>query len=231
MRHGTSALRGALLACGLTVAGLAPANANIVWDLSSNPGLLGPTSSYTSGGYTITATGYADRTLCLPSHTCGGTTDLYGKTSGGDESGLGIASDPSGDNEIWGTTFVQLDLTQPYAASLHTYQFQMGSTTGGEEWQVYGDTVSATDSSFNPTHILTGLNDEFIHNLTGYDYYFFIYTGPTDGSAGGDNVLLYKTFSAVSAPESSTWAMMLLGFAGLGFAGHREAKGAAAFAA
>jgi hypothetical protein len=59
-----------------------------------------------------------------------------------------------------------------------------------------------------------------------------LYTGPTDGSAGGDNVLLYKTFSAVTGvPESSTWAMLLLGFAGLGFAGFRKAKGAAAFAA
>jgi hypothetical protein len=29
---------------------------------------------------------------------------------------------------------------------------------------------------------------------------------------------------AVSTPESSTWAMLLLGFAGLGFAGYRKAK-------
>jgi hypothetical protein len=27
-------------------------------------------------------------------------------------------------------------------------------------------------------------------------------------------------------PESSTWAMMLVGFAGLGFAGYRKTKGA-----
>jgi hypothetical protein len=30
--------------------------------------------------------------------------------------------------------------------------------------------------------------------------------------------------SAVSTPESSTWAMLLLGFAGLGFAGYRKAR-------
>jgi hypothetical protein len=28
-----------------------------------------------------------------------------------------------------------------------------------------------------------------------------------------------------AVPESSTWAMMLLGFAGLGFAGYRRARG------
>jgi hypothetical protein len=36
---------------------------------------------------------------------------------------------------------------------------------------------------------------------------------------------------STSVPEPSTWAMMLLGFAGLGFAGYRKGKGAAAFAA
>ena len=34
-----------------------------------------------------------------------------------------------------------------------------------------------------------------------------------------------------TAPESSTWAMMILGFAGLGFAGYRKSRKAAAIAA
>ena len=34
-----------------------------------------------------------------------------------------------------------------------------------------------------------------------------------------------------TVPESSTWAMMLLGFAGLGFAGYRKSRKAAALAA
>ncbi len=34
-----------------------------------------------------------------------------------------------------------------------------------------------------------------------------------------------------STPEPSTWAMMLLGFAGLGFAGYRKSRKAAAIAA
>jgi hypothetical protein len=47
-----------------------------------------------------------------------------------------------------------------------------------------------------------------------------------DGTPGffGPNI------SANAVPESSTWAMMMLGFAGLGFAGYRKAKGAALFA-
>jgi hypothetical protein len=47
-----------------------------------------------------------------------------------------------------------------------------------------------------------------------------------DGTPGffGPNI------SANTVPESSTWAMMTLGFAGLGFAGWRKTKGQAAFA-
>jgi PEP-CTERM motif len=39
------------------------------------------------------------------------------------------------------------------------------------------------------------------------------------------------TFSAGSVPEPSTWAMMLLGFAGLGYAGYRASRKSVALAA
>ncbi len=38
------------------------------------------------------------------------------------------------------------------------------------------------------------------------------------------------TFTATDVPEPSTWAMMLLGFAGLGFAGYRASRRTAAAA-
>lgn len=56
---------------------------------------LGNSSTFTEGSDTITA--YANS-----------GQDLYAKSAGGGEIGLGIASDPSGTHEIWGTTFVQL---------------------------------------------------------------------------------------------------------------------------
>jgi PEP-CTERM motif len=50
------------------------------------------------------------------------------------------------------------------------------------------------------------------------------------GSAGSaDSSILGNAFSVV--PEASTWAMMLLGFAGLGFAGWRGSRKTAAHAA
>jgi len=49
-------------------------------------------------------------------------------------------------------------------------------------------------------------------------------TGMT-GEVGGD------TSTLVSTPEPSTWAMMIIGFIGLGYAGFRKAKSARAIAA
>jgi hypothetical protein len=152
MRHGTSALRGALLACGLTVAGLAPAQAGLLtWDLSTATGDLGASSSYTAGGYTITATGWlatgcGSPTYCFPVTS----TDLWGKNDGGDESGLGITNDPSHDHEIYYPALVQIDVSQPYAAGLHNYQFEMGSTTAGEAWSVGGSNTPISDGTREP---------------------------------------------------------------------------------
>ena len=43
----------------------------------------------------------------------------------------------------------------------------------------------------------------------------------------------YTSFDGLmfAAPEPSTWAMMVLGFAGLGFAGYRKARKTVAIAA
>jgi PEP-CTERM motif len=55
-----------------------------------------------------------------------------------------------------------------------------------------------------------------------------------DGQPGW---LLYSSaapdplYSSSAVPEPSTWAMMLVGFAGLGFAGYRTSRKTAAFAA
>ena len=49
-----------------------------------------------------------------------------------------------------------------------------------------------------------------------------------------DGVADYKSaggLSLTAAPEPSTWAMMMLGFAGLGFAGYRKARTTSAIAA
>jgi len=223
MRHLNLAIAVTAIAAAAAVSG-APAKANIVWDLSSQTGDLGPTASYTSGGYTITATGWlASTSVCSSPTYCFPvtSTDLYGKAEGGDESGLGIASDPSGEHEIYYPTEIQIDVSQPYAAGLRTYQFEMGSSTQGEAWSVIGSNTPISDGL--PGTLLYNMNTDELtpHDLSGYKYYWFLYTGPLEG-VGGSNVLLYKEFAAI--PEPATWGLMGLGFAALAFAGYRRAN-------
>ena len=63
---------------------------------------------------------------------------------------------------------------------------------------------------------------------------YFVIQAVNQGSAGANIVLAQEVLSTTPAPgvpEPSTWAMLMLGFASLGFAGYRKGKGATALAA
>jgi hypothetical protein len=55
----------------------------------------------------------------------------------------------------------------------------------------------------------------------------------TDAGGNGIDILVYAQAAPpnLNAPEPSTWAMMVLGFAGMGFVAYRKAKRAPALAA
>jgi hypothetical protein len=91
---------------------------------------------------------------------------LFGKTSiQVDENGLGLQNDPSGDNEIQGTSLVQIAM----AAGLTDVSFIMASTTAGEAWEVWGSN-SATALG---APLLLG-NDELVsHSLPFFPFYSF----------------------------------------------------------
>jgi hypothetical protein len=52
-----------------------------------------------------------------------------------------------------------------------------------------------------------------------------------DGPSSPGNWTLSNVQLAANAPEQATWAMMLLGFAGLGYVGYRRARSARTVAA
>jgi len=214
------------LLAGATLCAGSAANAAVTIDFGSQAGNLGPTATYSSGGLTVTATGYSD------GFDKSAQTALYGKNFGGDEQGLGLAADPSGDNEIyWGSShlgaFVEVDVSALFGL-MTSAQFFMGSTTGGapsgEQWAVNGSN-DAGCGWFCGSARVTGF-DEGTHDLFNfgtYKYYDFYSLG-TGGNAAPGNVLLGGLVLPSSVPEPGSWAMMLLGFAGMGVATRRHRR-------
>ena len=196
-----------------------PANAVVTIDFGSAPGNLGPDRDYTAGGFTVTASGYADNDV---------DGDLYGTNFGGDEQGLGLAADPTGQNEIYVASagsgaFIQLDVSS-ILNSVSMAQFFMGSTTLGEGWLVYGSNTDACGIGCGVL-LLSG-NDELVlrplSDWGTYSFYDFYATGTSNNPHG--NVLLGGLELTPSVPEPGTWGMMLLGFAGLGLVMRRSRK-------
>jgi hypothetical protein len=163
-----------------------PTASAITWDFISPPnptGLLGTTQSYQSNppsGFLLTAAGFSSAVQLA---TGVANVNLFGKTGGGDENGLGLANDP--ENEISGTSLIRIAMAAGLTAPV---TFQMGSTTGGEAWLVSGSNSATT--GFAP--LLAG-TDELSHPIPFFDFYTF--------QATIGNVLLAQiTAAAVPGP-------------------------------
>ena len=189
-------------------------------DFTSPAGDIGTSHTYSIPGtaLTITASGFC-------SGTCNHGSDLFGKNLGGDENGLGLASDPTMQGEIFfapGTTaFVQIDTGNLLMNGVNTAQFSMGSVTNGETWSVFGCPTSLTLCN----NLLATGTDEFVmgnpatvHNLSGLssstEFLDFVSNGTIVGTASpvAGNVLLH-TFSA--APEPRFYGVLLVGIMAL----------------
>ena len=195
-------------------------NAAVSINFNSATGNIGNSHTYTSGGYSVTATGYASN---------GNQTALFGKNNGGDENGLGLNGYT--DNEINGpgTDFIQLDVSAILAGATGA-TFFMGSTTNNEWWAVFGTNTAGTLPGGSA--LITGSNENS-HNLPGwgsYKYYDFVALGTknVDNQFNAGNVLLGGIALTPAVPEPATWAMMLLGFAGIGAAMRRKRTGTVA---
>jgi hypothetical protein len=204
---------------GAAFLGIQYAQAAVVtWDLSTPGGLLGVSQNYTAGSppITIRATGFINGTF-VP----GNETALFGKEAGGDEVGLGLNDDPSGEHELNGRNWIQLNVTNAVADHVTGLSFIMDSVTGctalpcrtGDSWRVFGSNSATSLGSQLPG--LIGFDEGVSHSLpTGFDFINF--------QAVTGNVLITSLSGTI--PEPSTWAMMLLGFAGLGYVGFRKAR-------
>jgi hypothetical protein len=114
----------------------------------------------------------------------------------------------------------------------------------GDGIDAYGATPNATDAAFCGTGISLGncnYGGEFAFFTNNDSPYMSLTVNFLGGIAANGGTGYFSLEEAVSlsappvitpgTPEASTWAMMLLGFAGLGFAGYRKARAVKALSA
>jgi hypothetical protein len=223
----TSSLRNTLtaLAIGAAVAlGASCAQAaTLTWDLSNGvaaPGHAVLNTQIVSAcggcGITVTENGFTGP-IALSTGTP--NTALFLKNTGGDEIGVGLVNGGT-DRELTPPNIIQIDFSAARMAGVTGFDFQMDSSTTPDAWQVFGSN-SATSLGVS---VATG-TDEAVHTLTGTNANFMFYN--FEATAG--NVLVASVSGVSAVPEPATWAMMLLGFAGLGFA-FRQSRRKVSFA-
>nr|WP_309606275.1 PEPxxWA-CTERM sorting domain-containing protein [Phenylobacterium sp.] len=196
-------VRASALAAVLSAGGAAAAPITFIFGVPS--GNLGLTHTYTDGGsgLSIVAAGY---------DFSGAATSLYGKNDGGDEVGLGLANDPTGNHEIhYHSGFVQLDVSNLIGRVIPgSTIFSTGSTTNGEKWGVFGSNIAGAYSG-GPLITGTSESSHALPSFGSFRYYDFVELNATPGQ--GDNFLIHSLSATRRAvPEPATWALMIGGF-------------------
>ena len=162
---------------------LTPAHANEIWNFNSpvSPPALGTTHDYMGNlGTIITATAFGP-----------GPPQLFGKGLGGDENGVGLTNDLSGENEITPGSFIQLSLANiNFTLNSVNMSFLADSTTAGDTWQVLGTNTSGTLAGATPILSCVGSDGpgnpcEQLTTINGAGNFKFL-----DVTAAAGNVLL-----------------------------------------
>jgi len=151
-------------------------------------------------------------------------------------------SDSTGALGAWGWTYNTKDvLSYGTLGSLHTLNFSGGGSQSGAfptsiDFFVYvylpGDwtTAGTTTGDYYDATVASGFSTPTFSYSGGLNGVTTVFTVNYD-YAGTSPDLSFKLIGS-AVPEPSTWAMLLLGFAGLGYAGYRKAKsGPAAYVA
>lgn len=224
-----------LLALGLFALGLSPAaKATITFNFLTDGGPVGQkgtTDTFTgTGGITILATGCVIGTSCA---TVTGQQDLFIKSGGAGEQGLGVFADggsaPSAEHEIRKDfDVVQLDLSNVLAQFGGTVNLvvaigsaQTGLVVGEPAALYLSDSVyGGSFASLTKFNSGTSNSGDVSVSFTTSQQYLFITTDSTSDHA--DYNVLLSTLTAT--PEPGFYGALALGLSGLYFAGIRRRK-------
>jgi hypothetical protein len=178
-------------------------NMNGPWSSNYNQFALSPSqeAGLISGNWTLTAI------MQNLSTGTGNQSGIYADIIIGDQRyDIDLQSDGNGD---------QVLSTNPFGSPVQTYTIPGLGTDYATFKMVYDASTRTVDYFVDGTLTISdwsGFSEGFIP---------IVFFGGVDGN------FQLVSLSTGGVPEPSTWALLALGFAGLGFAGHRKAKGRA----
>ncbi len=142
------------------------------------------------------------------------TTALYAKAGSGDEKGLGIAADPTHDDEIFPNSFIQIDISGLLAQrQITSLQLLIGSVQSGEGFSIWGSNTAGRPGSL----LMTGTSalDDIAFNVPSYGSYRYVTVSATADNILLDSVTAAYTTTVSSTPEPGTLGLGLIAALGM----------------
>jgi len=176
--------------------------------------------------FTFTATSTGGTSVSLPINAWSGlptetsTQNIFAKSAGTDETGLGVKNGGGSLNEIAGNYWLQMDTQDLVKKGFLSGTVSFGSVQAGESWAIWGSNTPGTVCT-NIVNCFTkgaflasggSSTDMLPEALAGLGTYRYIgFTAPT-GSVLLLNNLELKT---TPTPEPPTFSLLVLGLVGL----------------
>jgi hypothetical protein len=209
-------------AAALVTLSLSSASAGtITWNLTgSTSQQLGVSDTLisTTGNVSMIFNGYITNTTDVPSSNSVGTTwsaasalatALFSKVGGGDETGLGIAADPTKDHEIFKNSFIQIDISGLLAQkTISALQLVIGSVQSGEGFDIWGSNTAGMPGTliYNGTSSM----DDVGFSVPSYGSYRYVSISASANNVLLDTVTATTTTNLSPAPEPSTLGLYLI---------------------